>query len=150
MMIVAVVLLAACETTERVVTVPEVHEYHHHHTDSVKQVDSVRVEKETVVMQLDSAAMAAYGIRLEAAERAWLVKTKELEKALSRVNQTVADTVHVRDSIPVPYPVPVIQEVEKPLNWLQRTRMHGGDALFAILAIGAIYGIWRVRKKLPI
>ena len=114
MMIVAVVLLAACKTTERVVTVPEVHEYHHHHTDSVKQVDSVRVEKETVVMQLDSAAMAAYGIRLEAAERAWLVKTKELEKALSRVNQTVADTVHVRDSIPVPYPVPVTKEVEKP------------------------------------
>ena len=74
----AVVVLASCKTTERVVTVPEVHDYHHWHTDSVKQTDSVIVEKETVVMQLDSAAMAAYGIRLEAAQQAWLVKTSEL------------------------------------------------------------------------
>ena len=146
----AVVVLASCKTTERVVTVPEVHDYHHWHTDSVKQTDSVIVEKETVVMQLDSAAMAAYGIRLDAAQQAWLVKTSELERALNSITKTVTDTVHERDSIPVPYPVEVIKEVPRELTWWQKTRMHGGEALLGLLGICGIYGLWRIRKKLPL
>ena len=146
----AVVLLTACKTTERVVTVPEIHDYHHWHTDSVKHTDSVFIDRQTTIMQLDSAAMAAYGIRLKDAERAWLVKTQELEKVLSQISQTKADTIHERDSIPVPYPVEVIREVEKNLSWWQKTRMHGGDALMALLGIGGIYGLWRVRRKIGI
>ena len=146
----AVVLLTACKTTERVVTVPEIHDYHHWHTDSVKHTDSVFIDRQTTIMQLDSAAMAAYGIRLKDAERAWLVKTQELEKVLSQISQTKADTIHERDSIPVPYPVEVIREVEKNLSWWQKTRMHGGDALMALLGIGSIYRLWRVRRKIGI
>ena len=52
------------------------------------------------------------------------------------------------DSVSVPYPVEVIKEVDKPLTWWQRTRMHGGDVLLALLGGAVIYGVWRIRKKM--
>ena len=52
------------------------------------------------------------------------------------------------DSVPVPYPVEVIKEVDKPLTWWQRTRMHGGDVLLALLGIAGIYCVWRIRKNM--
>ncbi len=123
------------------VTVPEVHEVHHHHTDSIHQTDSTIIERETTVMQLDSATMAKYGIQLAAAERAWLVKTKELERALQRMYEMKADTLYVHDSIP--YPVTEYKEVERQLTWWQQTRMHiGGIVLF----IGAIILAYKILK----
>lgn len=44
----AVGWLTSCTTT-RVVTVPEVHEVHHHHTDSVFKRDSVIDHKTTTI-----------------------------------------------------------------------------------------------------
>ena len=126
--------LIGCKTTERVVTVPEVHEQHHWHTDSVHVKDSTVVERETVVMQLDSAAMAKYGIQLKAAERAWLVKTSELERMMREMAQMKGDTIHMRDSIAVPYPVEVEKRVVAPLSWWQRVRMRCGEALLVGLA----------------
>ena len=134
------VAFTACTTT-KYVTVPEVHEVHHHHTDSIKQTDSVTVEKETVIMQLDSAAMAKYGIQMKAAERAWLVKTAELEHRLQQLIENHTDTVHERDS--VPYPVEVIKEVEveKPLHWWQKALMFLGGAFI----VGVAIWIWRTK-----
>ena len=54
---VALWFLCSCTTT-RYVTVPEVHEQHHWHTDSVHKTDSVIHEKQTTIRELDSAAMA--------------------------------------------------------------------------------------------
>ena len=134
------IALTACKETEYI-TVPEYHEVHHHHTDSIKQTDSVTVEKETVIMQLDSAAMAQYGIQLKSAERAWLVKTAELERRLQQLIENHTDTVHERDSIP--YPVEVIKEVEveKPLHWWQKALMFLGGAFI----IGVAIWIWRTK-----
>lgn len=134
------IALTACKETEYI-TVPEIHEVHHHHTDSIKQTDSVTVEKETVIMQLDSAAMAQYGIQLKSAERAWLVKTAELERRLQQLIENHTDTVHERDS--VPYPVEVIKEVEveKPLHWWQKALMFLGGAFIVVVAIW----IWRTK-----
>ena len=134
------IVLTACKETEYI-TVPEYHEVHHHHTDSIKQTDSVTVEKETVIMQLDSAEMAKYGIQLKAAERAWLVKTAELERRLQQLIENHTDTVHERDSIP--YPVEVIKEVEveKPLHWWQKALMFLGGAFI----IGVAIWIWRTK-----
>ena len=134
------IVLTACKETEYI-TVPEYHEVHHHHTDSIKQTDSVTVEKETVIMQLDSAAMAQYGIQLKSAERAWLVKTAELERRLQQLIENHTDTVHERDS--VPYPVEVIKEVEieKPLHWWQKALMFLGGAFI----VGVAIWIWRTK-----
>ena len=128
-------LMAGCKQVEYV-TVPEVHEIHHHHTDSIKEKDSTYHEKETVVMQLDSEAMAQYGIQLKAAERAWLVRTAELERQLQQLSEHHTDTVHEIDSIP--YPVEVIKEVPAKLTWWQQTRIHLSNILLYLLLIVAI------------
>ena len=149
MMVILFVLamLASCTTTEYV---PVVHTNteHHWHTDSVKEKDSTYHEKTTVIQQLDSAAMAKYGIQLKEAERAWLVQSRELEQRLMELEHLTAraDTVH--DSIPVP--VPVIKPVPADLSWWQRTQMYAGDVLILCLLILLGYGcyrLWRVYRK---
>lgn len=134
--------LVSCTTT-KVVEVEKVHDVHHHHTDSVFQYDSIRTQKETTIMQLDSAAMAQYGIQIKSAERAWLVKTKELEYQIQRLMEMSATKDSIHDSIPVPYPVEKL--VEKDLSWWQKTQIYAGDALLIVIIIGA--GVWFVKKK---
>lgn len=138
-------LMAGCKTVEYVPVV-ENHTEHHWHTDSVLRVDTVHTESTTTIMQLDSAAMAQYGIRLQKAERAWLVRSQELERRLSELQHMTAtrDTIH--DSIPQPYPVEVVKEVEKPLTRWQTMRMHMGELLLALLAAVVI---WKTKKWLP-
>jgi hypothetical protein len=109
--------LTSCTTT-RVVTVPEVHEVHHHHTDSVFKRDSVIDHKTTTIRELDSAAVAQYGIKLEKAERAWLIQTDRLQRELSELKEAKSDTVIQRDS--VPYPVEVVKEVPRKSTWFER------------------------------
>jgi len=109
-LIITALLMAACTTTQYV-PVESIHTVEHHHTDSVHHTDSIIKERNTVVMQLDSATMARYGIQLKNAERAWLVRTAELEREISRLANIKADTVQVVDTIRVPYPV--TQYVEK-------------------------------------
>ena len=136
------ILLGSCSTPQYI-AVPEVHEIHHHHTDSIHETDSVTVERETVVMQLDSAAMAQYGIHMKEWERAWLVRTRELERELQRISKLKADTVTVRDSIPYPVEVPV--EVPAQLTWWQQVRLHLANVVLWVLLICG--GIWLWKKK---
>ena len=139
-------VLIGCTTT-KYVTVPEVYTEHHWHTDSVREVDSVQTERETIVRELDSAAMAQYGIRLQQAERAWLVQTREMEKRLREMERQIAtrDTIH--DSIPRPYPVEVVKEVPAQLTWWQQTRMKLGEvALWVIVAVAVVCAN-RIRTK---
>ena len=79
--LIACALITMCTgcTTTKYVPVESQHTEHHWHTDSIYERDSVIKESLTTVMQLDSAAMAKYGIQLKSAERAWLVKSQELE-----------------------------------------------------------------------
>ena len=136
-------IMTACTTT-KIVTVPEVHEVHHHHTDSIHQIDSVIREHQTTIMQLDSAAMAAYGIQLKAAERAWLVKTQQLERAIQNLSRLRSDTVILRDSVPVP--VPVVKEVERHLTKIEKSLM--GVGLLALTALVVFIG-WKIKRFLP-
>lgn len=89
-----------------------------HQKEYVTKHDSTIREKETTIMQLDSAAMAAYGIRLEKAEKAWLVKTRELERYLSELSHLKSDTVYVShsDSSTVTDPI----YIDKPLTKYQQ------------------------------
>ena len=143
MMIVALALLSSCTTT-RVVTVPEVHEVIHHQSDTVIQKDSVIHEKETTIMQLDSAAMAKYGIQLKTAERAWLVKTTELEREIERLMAMSATKDSVHDSIPVPYPVEKL--VERPRSTLEKVLLCVGILAFMALIVFAFF---KLKKFLP-
>lgn len=130
--VLAVLLLGSCTTTEYV-TVPEVHTEHHWYTDTVIRRDSVYHDRQTTVMQLDSAAMARYGIRLKSAERAWLVQSNELLARLTALEHMAAIRDTIRDSIPQPYPV--IKEVPADLTWWQRFRLHMGDIALMVLGI---------------
>ena len=143
MMIVALALLSSCTTT-RVVTVPEVHEVIHHQSDTVIQKDSVIHEKETTIMQLDSAAMAKYGIQLKSAERAWLVKTTELEREIERLMAMSATKDSVHDSIPVPYPVEKL--VERSRSTLEKVLLCVGILTFMALIVFAAF---KLKKFLP-
>ena len=57
----------------------------------------------------------------------------------------VSDTVHVTDSVPKPYPVEVVKEVEKPLTWWQRFRL---NAFGWLLGAVGIAGVWIFRRRI--
>ena len=136
--------LSSCKTTEYV-AVPQQHTEHHWHTDSVYTADSVIKEKETVVMMLDSAEMARYGIKLKAAERAWLVKTAELEKQIARMSQMKADKDTVRDTITV---IQQVSPADTGITWCRRVRMILGD--IAMMVRGLLVLIWVTKRYLPL
>ena len=148
--IVICALLTLCTscTTTKYVEVPVTHTEHHWHTDSVKEKDSTYHEKTTTIMQLDSAAMARYGIQMQANQRAWLVLQREMENRLRELEHMTANRDTVRDSIPVPYPVEVVKDVEKPLTWWQQTKMHVGAIVIFGLLIALFINIFiRIFKK---
>ena len=128
--------LCSC-STQQIVPVPEIHEQHHWHTDSIHQTDSIIRETQTTIMQLDSAAMASYGIQLKSAERAWLVKSNELERQIQQLMQLSQTKDTVRDSIP--YPVEVVKEVPAKLSWWQGLLVRLGYIALAIVIIYLIY-----------
>ena len=126
-------LLSGCSLT-KYVPVPEVHTEHHWHTDSVLKHDSTYHETTTTIMQLDSAAMAAYGIRLQKAERAWLVKTQEMERIIQELmaKSERKDTVH--DSIPYPVKEIVIQDPA----WVVKGRRYMASIVLCLIAVVVI------------
>ena len=126
-------VLNSCATKEKIVSVPEIHDHWHYQTDSIRTTDSIIHEKETTIMQLDSAAMAKYGIQLKNAERAWLVKSIELERQIQQLKQLSQTKDTVRDSIP--YPVEVIKEVPAKLSWWQGLLVRLGYIALAIVII---------------
>ena len=107
---------------------------HHYHTDTVKQVDSVLTEKETVIREADSAMVANLGLKLKDNERAILILRKELQKAISQKSESKSDTVIKVDSIRVPYPV------ERKLTKWEQIKMNAGGisiglCVFCVLLI---------------
>lgn len=142
---VALWFLCSCTTT-RYVTVPEVHEQHHWHTDSVHKTDSVIHEKQTTIRELDSAAMAQYGIQIRQNEKAWLVMSNELRREIERLEAMCADRDTVRDSIPKPYPVEVIKEVPRQKTLLERVVFFTG--LISIMILILII-VSKIKKFLP-
>lgn len=118
------------------------HTEHHWHTDSIKEVDSVIHERHTTIMQLDSVAMAQYGIQLKNAERAWLVKSWELERQIENLQKLTAIRDTIRDTIQVPYPV------EKKLSKWQQTKVDwGGWAMLGVLVVIILFFVFALRRR---
>ena len=129
-------ILSSCTTT-RYVPVTETRTEHHWHTDTVRQRDSTHTERKTIIRELDSAAMAKYGIQMERNQRAWLVLQREMENRLLELEHMTAQRDTVRDSIPVPYPV--VKMVEKPLSWWERLRLNISNVLLGVIALVIIF-----------
>ena len=126
-----ITLLESCQPMQKVVTVPEVHEQHHWHTDSIKERDSTHTKRETIIREVDSAAMAKYGIQMERNQRAWLILQREMEQRLHELERKSAQKDTVRDSIPKPYPV----YVEKQLTWYQNAKLKFSEIVIGIFFI---------------
>ena len=130
----------SCKT--EYIPVEQTHIEHHWHTDSIIQKDSVVKESKTTVMQLDSVAMAQYGIQLKNAERAWLVKSWELERQIEQLQKMSAIRDTVRDTIQVPYPV------EKKLSKWQQTKVDwGGWAILAADVMIILFFVFALRRR---
>jgi len=60
--------------------------------------------------------------------------------------ETVRDSIVYREKeVPAPYPVEV--EVEKELTWWQQLRLWLGTATLILLAVAALYGLFRLWRK---
>lgn len=136
MIILAMCALFGSCTTTKYVPVTETHTEHHWHTDSVKERDSTHTERETIIREVDSAAMARYGIQMESNQRAWLVLQREIENRLRELEHMTAQRDTVHDSIP--YPVEGVKEVPAKLTWWQQTRLHLANIVLWLLALLAV------------
>lgn len=108
--VVSMLLFFMVSCSPKIVTVPEIHHEHHSHTDSVLMRDSVIDRQTNIIREVDSATMAQYGITLKEAERAWLIQSDRFQREIQQLKESRNDTVEVRDTINVPYPVEVIKE----------------------------------------
>ena len=141
--VVVLCCISSCTTT-KYVPVVETHTDHHWHTDSVRQRDSTHTERETIIRELDSAAMARYGIQMQANQRAWLVLQREMENRLRELEHMTAQRDTVRDSIPVPYPV--TEYVERKMSGIDKFLIATG--IFSIISV-LIFAAYKVRRLLP-
>jgi hypothetical protein len=85
--------------------------------------------------------MAKYGIQLKSAERAWLVKTAELQRQIERLEAMSIQKDSVHDSIP--YPVEVIKEVPAKLSWWQGLLVRLGYVSLIFVAVFVLYRRFR-------
>lgn len=93
--------------------------------DTLKQIDSVFSEKETIIREADSALILKLGLQLKSNEKAILVLKRELEKKISKESEHTIDTIIKVDSVQVPYPV------ERKLSKWEQTKMDiGGYSIF--------------------
>ena len=114
-------MCSSCTTTQYIPVIE-------HHTDTLIQTkvlhDSIYINDSTVITEKGDT------VRIEK----W--HTKYVEKQ-------VHDTTYVSktDTVPVPYHVETIKEVEKPLAWWQKTLMWLGVAMIAVFLIW----VWRTK-----
>lgn len=139
-------LLASCAT--KTVTVEKVRTETIEKHDTLELRDTIHHETNTIIREVDSAMMAQYGIKLDGLQKAWLIERDNLLKEISRGREVsiVRDTL--RDSIPVPYPVEKIVEVEKPLTWWQKMWQFLGKAMMVVLVGAGGFGILKLKNIL--
>ena len=114
-------MCSSCTTTQYIPVIE-------HHTNTLIQT---KVQKDSIYVH-DSVTVSQKGdtVRIEKWHTKW-------------VNHLEHDTTYISntDTIPLPYPVETIKEVEKPLSWWQKTLMWLGVALIGIIAVW----IWRTK-----
>lgn len=127
------------------VVVPEIHERVIHQRDTVYHTDSVVSKNTTIIQQADSAMMAAFGIRLNKMEKAWLVKQSQTTNSNSTATFISHKDSIFHDSIPVPYPK--IEYKDKELNAWQRIMMQLGYGFLGVILGAIVLALWKYKKK---
>ncbi len=121
---VVLAVMTGCKQVEYV-AVPQ------QHTDTLWQShslrDSIYVHDSTYVFERGDTVMV----------EKWHTKYK-----LKEVHDTTYIATH--DTIPMPYPVEVVKEVEKDLSWWQLTKMHIGGVVLWLIGIMAV--VWLIKK----
>ena len=136
-------LLGSCKT--EYVPIETVKTEYHHTRDSIHHTDSVIREKQVTIMQLDSEAMAQYGIKLESAEKAWLVLQQEMESKIKKLMEHKTDTFLKTDTIRVPVPV----VTEKKMRWQDKAAYIGlGIVISLVIIIVVIMVRWLRARSL--
>ena len=123
-------MMSGCKQTEYV-TVPE------YHTDTLIQTN---VQKDSIYLH-DSIHIKEKG------DTVWIERWHTRWE-----NHLVHDTTYISrvDSVPVPYPVEVIKEVEKPLTWWQKTKMKAGLVLIVGIGLISLIGLIKLLRKFGI
>lgn len=138
--IAVIILLSSCKSVQYV-PVETTHVEHYHHTDTIKERDSVIVEKTTTIKEADNEMLAKYGLQLKNNEKAILILSNEFQKLVSEKQESKSDTVIKTDSIQVPYPV------EKKLSRWEQLKMDiGGIAIGGCLLAVLLLICFLVRK----
>lgn len=123
--------LSSCKTRTVVMTVPEV------------RIDTVMITK----WQRDSIWLhdSVHVSEKTEGDTVWIEVKKWHTKYVEKV---VRDTTYIatHDTIPTPYPVEVIKEVEKDLNWLERSQMYTGKFVMWLLIAGAALLIFKIAR----
>lgn len=112
-------------------------------TDTIKRIDSVFKEKETIIKEADSSLVAKLGFQLKSNERAILILQKELERQVNKESEYKVDSFIKIDSVQVPYPV------ERNLTKWEKVKMDmGGMAIGACIIIIIVVLIFFLAKVL--
>ena len=143
MIVIVIAIFCSCKDMEYV-PIENTRVEHHCHHDTIEKTDTFIKDKTTIIRELDSAAMAKYGIRLKNAERAFLIQTQDLEKQIRELKESKKDTVYIEKKVPVP--------VERKLNrWEQFKMDYGAVALggtaVAFLLLLILIIVWIGKKK---
>ena len=135
--------LGSCKT--EYVPIETVKTEYHHTRDSIHHTDSIIKETQLTIMQLDSEAMAQYGIKLQNAEKAWLVLQKELESKIRKLMEHKTDSFIETDTIRVPVPV----VTEKKMRWQDKAAYIGlGIVISLVIIIVVIMVRWLRARSL--
>ena len=125
------IILCGCKTRTVVMTFPEV------------RIDTVIISKS----QRDSIWLhdSVHVSEKTEGDTVWLEVSKWHTKYVEKV---VRDTTYIatHDTMPMPYPVEVIKEVEKELNWLERIQMGVGQFAIGMLLASAALFIFKISR----
>lgn len=141
-LVILCLILSSCSSV-KYVPVETVRTEYRNHTDTIRQTDSVKIEKETIIREADSSLVARLGLQLKDNERAILILQKELERQSSSKQEHSTDTIIKTDSVQVPYPV------ERQLTKWEKIKMDAGGIALGLLIVLVIIVLlrWLMKTK---
>ena len=128
----------SCKTKYIPVTQTQVHYQSLH--DTIITHDTVTNTSTTIIREVDSAYMAAYGVSIKGSQQAWLVSNAQQQGHTSISKITIRDTI--RDTIPVPYYINSTSDAGMPL-WQEILAIIGGISIVIL----PIYFLFASAKK---
>ncbi len=147
-LLLVVMCLFGCKT--QYVPVETVVKEYIHSTDTVREKDTIRNEKETIIREMnaaDSAMLAKLGLEVKANQHIILVLQKELERQSHEREESKTDTIYRDKEVQVPMPV------ERKLSrWEQIKMDYGavsiGISIAAVIAAIVALIVWIRKRKL--